>query len=88
MRRIDCHQSELSDSAGFVPQMKTHSVSSLMSASIVQPNVSASIQMRGFQQICPIPMLFGEPNMFMKRCSGQNDACGPPIMDASVSEPY
>ena len=78
---------ELSDSAGFVPQMNTQPVSGVMSASTVQPNVMTSIQMRGFQQICPMPMLFGEPNSVMKRCSGQNEACGPPIIEASVPGP-
>ena len=79
---------ELSDCAGLVPHMNRHSVKpGVMSASTVHPNVSASIQMRGFQQIWPIPMLLGLPNRFMKRWSGQNDACGPPMALASVSGP-
>ncbi len=78
---------ELSDSAGFVPQMSTQPVSSVMSASTVQPKVSTSIQMRGFQHIWPMPMLLGEPNSVMNRCSGQNEVCGPPIMDARVPGP-
>ena len=86
--RMDRQNAELSDCAGFVPQMNRHSVTpGTMSASTVQPNVSASIQMRGFQQICPMPMLLGLPNRFMKRCSGQNEACGPPMALASVSGP-
>ena len=58
-----------------------------MSASTVQPKVSTSIQMRGFQQICPMPMLLGDPNSVMNRCKGQNDVWGPPIIDASVPGP-
>jgi len=87
-RRIVCQKAELSDCAGLVPHMKSASVTpNSMLASPVQPNVMASIQMRGFQQICPMPMLLGLPNRFMKRCSGQKLACGPPIMDASVPAP-
>ena len=86
--RMVCQNAELSDCAGFVPQMNSASVTpNTMLASPVQPNVMASIQMRGFQQIWPMPMLLGLPNKFMKRCSGQKLACGPPIMLASVPGP-
>ena len=83
-----CQNAELSDCAGLVPHSTRHSVSpGTISASTDQPNVAISIHTRGFQQICPIPMLLGEPNRFMKRCSGQNDAWGPPMALASVSGP-
>ena len=65
---MERQNAELSDCAGFVPQMNRQSVRpGTMSASTVQPNVTASIQIRGFQQICPMPMLLGDPNRFMNR---------------------
>ena len=58
-----------------------------ISGSTVQPKVTMSIQIRGFQQICPMPMLFGEPKRLMNRWSGQNEQCGPPMALARVAGP-